>query len=168
VHTLVRISRTALRLALLLLAQTSGQAQAAGLQAGATVPPVVWLSVSPLNFGEIGTGVYEATAQITVRASKDITFRIALDGGQHPSSGLRSLRRLRGSDSLTYELWQDAGRSLPWGDAGLAGSYPNGTALPAIGTGTPQRFTVYGRLYSIEGMPAPGLYADTVTVTVHY
>lgn len=165
-HTQVRIF--ALSLALLLLAQVSSQAQAAGLQAGAAVPAAVWLSVSPMNFGEIGTGVYEATASITVRASKGITFRIALDGGQHPSAGLRALRRLRGSDSLTYELWQDAGRSLPWGDAGFAGSYPNGNPLPAIGTGTPQRFTVYGHLYSIEGMPAPGLYADTVTVTVHY
>jgi spore coat protein U-like protein len=157
-----------LGLAQLLLAPAAVQAQAAGLQAGAVVPPVVGLSVSPMNFGEIGTGIYEATAQITVRASKDIAYRIALDGGQHPAAGLRSLRRQNGTDSLRYELWQDAGRSLPWGDAGFAGSYSSGNPLASIGTGTPQRFTVYGRLYSIEGMPAPGYYADTVTVTVHY
>ena len=62
--------------------------------------------------------------------------------------------------TLTYGLFQDNARSLPWGDT-LATS-PAGT-----GAGNTQIFTVFGRIFAGQS-PQVGIYADNVVVTIHY
>jgi spore coat protein U-like protein len=67
-----------------------------------------------------------------------------------------------GSDTLSYSLYQDAGRTTLWGD-GSAGT----SARSSTGTGTAQTFTVYGRVPSNATAPV-GSYTDTITVTATY
>jgi spore coat protein U-like protein len=152
-----------------LAAAVRGGAQGSSLSATATVAASAQLSVSPLRFGRIGApGLYEATTLIVVRAAKGVAYSITLDAGQNGSAGGRRLRLQGGPDTLSYDLWKDPARTLPWGDGDFAGTYPGGGSLSAVGTGRHQEFPVYGRLYAMEEMAAPGRYADVVTVTIHY
>ena len=65
------------------------------------------------------------------------------------------------SEQITYGLYQDSGRTQPWGD-----SVGTNTAA-GTGSGLTQTFTVYGRVPA-QNTPSPGTYADTVVVTVSY
>ena len=64
------------------------------------------------------------------------------------------------SDQVTYGLYHDAARSLPRGMAGTDAAF-------GVGDATVQNLAVYGRIPA-QSMPSPGLYADTVVVTVSY
>lgn len=72
-------------------------------------------------------------------------------------------RRMQSGPSLLrYQLYQDAGRNTVWGDGA------NGAAAMSVtATGAVQVLPVYARLFAQTGME-PGLYTDTVAVTVTY
>lgn len=61
---------------------------------------------------------------------------------------------------VAYNLYQNSGRSLPWGDGDATGSVLSGT-----GTGNNEEVIVYGRVPS-QTTPSPGTYTDTVQVTI--
>jgi len=66
------------------------------------------------------------------------------------------------TDYLTYELYQETGRTTVWGTTG--------TALLSIGAApskAARTFTVYGRIPSGQDLPA-GSYTDTVQATVNF
>ncbi len=66
------------------------------------------------------------------------------------------------TDYLSYELYQDTGRTTVWGNSG--------TALFSAGSApskAPRTFTVYGRIPAAQDVPA-GAYADTVIATVNF
>ena len=67
-----------------------------------------------------------------------------------------------GGQYITYGLYKDAARSQRWGQAG--GEPVTGTGA---GVSVPQPLTVYGRVPA-QAVPAPGNYADTVTITLTY
>jgi spore coat protein U-like protein len=165
-----RLSTPVLLAAVLVMcAAGRGWPQSSSLSADATVVASAQLSVSAMRFGRIGApGLYEAAALITVRAAKGVGYSITLDAGQNGGPQGRRLRLQGGQDTFSYELWKDPARTLVWGDGDFAGTYPGGSSLPAVGTGRHQEFTVYGRLYAMEEMSAPGRYGDVVTVTIHY
>ena len=91
--------------------------------------------------------------------------RLRCDGAFPVSVGLASAsggsgRVLRsGADELSYELYADPARSLPWGD---------GTAAPARSASGPEAdLTVYGRI--MPGQNArDGSYSDSVTVILAF
>jgi len=65
------------------------------------------------------------------------------------------------SANLTYGLYRDAARTLPWGST-VGTNTTSGT-----GTGVTQTQTVYGRA-AAQTTPPPGTYSDSVVVTVGY
>jgi spore coat protein U-like protein len=66
------------------------------------------------------------------------------------------------STFLTYELYQDSGRTIRWGNTAADG-YDGGVAPSR----DPRPFTVYGRVAGGQDV-AEGAFQDTVVVTVNF
>lgn len=67
---------------------------------------------------------------------------------------------VRPNGSITYGLYTDAARTIPWGSAA-------GQTISGTGNGSARSLTVYGRVPA-QTTPMTGLYSDTVVVTVNY
>ena len=96
-----------------------------------------------------------------------IPFRIDLGRGGAASYAPRRLSS--GMNTLSYNLYADAGRTSVWGD-GTGGSVAveSSVLLDVLGWAPTQSFTVYGRIGAGQTGAVPGSYADTVSVTVTY
>jgi len=129
----------------------------------ATVSPNCLVTAGDLNFGSVGllnTNI-DASSQISVTCTAMSDYNIGLDHGLHGSGpGDRVMEDIAGN-RIHYELFQNAGRTLVWGT--LAG----GAAQASSGSGTTQMFSVFGRVPP-QTTPPPGLYSDTIVVTVTY
>lgn len=138
----------------------------ANLGVSATVVNNCTISTTALAFGSYDPVVAHAstdldgTGTVTVACTKGATSTIGLGLGSNASGSTR--RMTDGSNYLTYELYQDAGRTTVWGDAG-AGLYSPGAAPSKAA----RNFTVYGRVASNQDIPA-GSYNDTVVATVNF
>lgn len=127
----------------------------------ANVVPSCELLVSPLAFGIISSSIQQpkdASSSITVRCTSDTNYTVSLGGGQSGDTANRILRN--GTETLSYGLFRDPGRSAPWGDTA-------GTRAAGYGTGTDNVFTVYGRIPAGQNAYV-GVYTDNVVVTVNY
>lgn len=122
-----------------------------------------------MNFGDtVGllTSEVTATSTITVNCSENATYDIGIDAGANESStGDTNTRRMLMSDGngdhyVTYDLLQPDGISH-WGDTISTDTYSS------TGTGSPQAFTVNGKV-GVQSTPPAGYYSDTVQVTVTY
>ena len=66
-----------------------------------------------------------------------------------------------GADTLRYDLFQDAGRTIHWGDR-------SGTdTRDVLTTGAPQTVNVYGQIPAGQRV-RDGTYSDMITVTVTF
>lgn len=74
-----------------------------------------------------------------------------------PTPTARSMARVGGGASLSYGLYNEAGHTTGFGNAG-----------PIAGTGSAQSYTVFGRIPAGQTTAIVGDYADSVTVTVTY
>ena len=135
----------------------------ASFTTNATVPNNCLVSAQNVNFGTIGVlnANIDATGQLTVTCTPTTSYTVALNGGT-TGSPPASRKMSKGSEAVTYGLYKDAARSQVWGDAGTPGS-----TVPGTGTGLAQNLAVYGRVLP-QGTPSPGVYSDTVVVTVTY
>lgn len=127
----------------------------------ADVVPSCELVVSPMAFGIISSSIQQpkdASSSITVRCTSDTNYTVSLGSGQSGDTANRILRN--GTETLSYGLYRDAGRSAPWGDTA-------GTRAAGTGTGTDNVFTVYGRIPAGQNAYV-GVYTDNVVVTVNY
>lgn len=93
-----------------------------------------------------------------LKCSQGTAYSVALDSGQNANGSER--RMGNGGEYVSYQLYQDAGRSQAWGNGSNGG-----TVLAGIGTGNNEELVVYGRVPA-QATPAAGTYADTVQVTV--
>lgn len=109
------------------------------------------LFVDAESVGSAGTGSIELTCNTS------LAYSVALDDGSNPQAGQRRVSR-GGLDFVNYELYQDAARSVRWGE---------GSQSQALtGTGSAQPLTIYGRLLAGQTTPAAGNYLDTVRMTI--
>lgn len=134
----------------------------------ATVEPFCLVAVTNVSFGSSdGTTVKFANGGISVACQSGIHYSVALNGGLNPIPGVpvRSLRKSGTQTYLGYELYKDSGRSAIWGDSG---TYPAGTALSNISSGTGNTHVVYGKLNTFSTNVTLGGYSDIVNVTVTY
>ena len=168
-----RLLHPARALAVVALATGLATAQAgsatASFQVNATVLGACTVAGSLMNFGSAIDPIaaalpLDATATLTVVCTNTTAYTLALDAGTNAGGaanfGTRSVRN--GASTLGYQLYLNAGRTTVWGD-GTGGS----STVAGTGTGASQLVTVYGRLPSLTSA-IPGLYADTVTVTITY
>lgn len=138
-------------------------------QVNATISSSCTVTGSNLNFGSaidpLAVGVpLDATSTLTVSCSNSTPYAVSLNAGANAGGATNFTSRAMksGSDTLSYQLYLDSGRSTVWGDGTASSSSKSGT-----GTGSTQSIPVYGRIPSLANV-VPGSYTDTVTVTVSY
>src|SRR6478752_1824635 len=101
-------------------------------------------SASTLNFGTQGvlsTNV-DQTSTLQVTCTNTTPYNIGLDAGTGSGATVATRKLTSGGATVNY-------------------------TLAGTGNGTGQNYTVYGRIPT-QSTPAPGNYADTITVTVTY
>ncbi|WP_296271801.1 Csu type fimbrial protein [Pseudomonas sp. UBA6323] len=113
------------------------------------------------------SGYRQHTGQRLHRAavSPGTAVILSLNAGLNASSVGGGRYLARGAERLRYQLYQDAARSVIWGNGSNGGTRMS-INFPA--GGATQTFTVYARLFSVSPMPSAGIYTDTITVTVSY
>jgi spore coat protein U-like protein len=138
-------------------------------QVTANVVSACAVSASVLNFGSsidplsAGTPL-DGSSTISVQCTNTTPYAVALNaGGNAGGASNFTARAMRnGSNSMGYQLYIDSARSTVWGDGTASSSTVSGT-----GSGSTQSLSLYGRVPSLAGA-VPGLYSDTVTVTITY
>ena len=139
----------------------------ANLGVSATVTSNCTISTTALAFGSYDPVVANAssnldgTGTVIVACTKGATATIGLGLGGNASG---SVRRMGDgvANYLTYELYQDSGRTNVWNDSGIGLLSPSAAPSKA-----PRNFTVYGRVTGNQDVPA-GNYNDTVVATVNF
>ena len=88
---------------------------------------------------------------------------LSLDAGTGPggSTSRRRMDQEAGRDRLDYDLFQDPGRTVHWGDRS------GRDTLEVQTTGAPMTLPVYGQIPGGQRVRA-GTYSDTITVRVLY
>ncbi len=145
----------------------SGANQTASLTVSATVTNNCTISTAALTFAPYDPVVANAssnldgTGRVSVACTKGASPTIGLGTGSAASGSARRLSDGSGN-FLSYELYQDSGRSVSWANSGA------GIMTTTAATSKAARdFTVYGRIAGNQDVPA-GSYADTVVATVNF
>jgi spore coat protein U-like protein len=118
-------------------------------------------TTATLNFGT--AGVLGGAGGSNVQCTNSTTYDIWLDAGT-TTGGVVSQRLLNNgstSETIKYNLYTNAGRSVIWGNT------VSTDTVHATGNGAQQTYTIYGRVPG-QNTPTPGTYTDTITVTVTY
>jgi len=169
----------ALTTGLVLAATTEAftQTKMASMNITATILAQCSVSTTPMDFGNLSPTLdTSTTSTITVNCSNGVPYRIDIDAGTnyYTSSGMaRYLKEgtlpADSTNTVAYRLFQEVTHNTLWGDEGV--TFCPACTTPAIGksgtgTGAAQIHTVFGM--ANIGVNGPGLYSDTVTVTVNY
>ncbi len=141
-----------------------------------TVPPAQ-AALCFVQTQAVGFGAYDVFAPAPVDTvgsvvvscqaafNESVAYAIRLSPG---GSGSAAARVMRSPDGwgLAYNLYGDAARSLVWGDgSGGTQVLRDGFAVP--GLQEQRRYPIYGRMPARQNVP-PGLYTDTLVVSVDY
>jgi len=142
---------------------TGGRTATTSTSATATVINSCNVSATSVNFGSSGvlTSNKDATGTLTIQCSSTLPYTVSLDGGNSGASDPTQRKMAFGANTVTYGLYRDAARTLPWG-ATIGVNTASGT-----GSGLAQNLTVYGRI-APQTTPQPASYSDTIIVTVGY
>jgi len=153
----------------------SGAHGAAGATANATIMVSVTVessctvSANPLGFGSYqpGHGAVSGRTTLAVLCSKGAPFVVALDAGTAGSIAQR--RMILGTAGLQYNLYTTPAHTTVWGDGTQGSATVSGIGRGLMASAAINE-TVYGRLPDAPANSglAPGLYTDTITVTITY
>ena len=171
-HSKVRVLIGSLGAALLLVAadDSSGATATTSIMVSVTLASTCTVSANPLSFGtyQPGQGSASASTTLAVRCTRGAPFSVALNAGIGGGSVSQRLMSM-GAARLQYNLYTTAAHTTVWGD---------GTQSTATVSGVGRGFTsaaaitqtVYGQVPDSPANVdlAPGLYSDTITVTVTY
>ncbi len=145
--------------ALTLLGPAHAATATGTLNVDAVVLNTCAVATTPVTFTNVGLTQATGNGTVTVTCTNTSAFTVALDGGSNADISARTLTSiLDPSDTFTYQLYTASDLSTVWGDGS--------TGSTVAGTGPLEILTVYGATTSSPA--APGVFADTVTVTVTY
>ena len=145
------------------------------LTANFVVPSLCQLnSTSTVDFGninDIGTTKRDYTAQGAVNSTCNYgtPYSIYLGDGNNRIAG--SFRRMTNSNNefIPYQLYKDSNYSTVWDATGGVTSVGGAGGVSKTGTGSAQTTTVYGKIPQGTAIASrPGVYSDSVVVTVTY
>jgi len=120
-------------------------------------------SATTLNFGSVGVlaSNVDQSSTIQVTCTNTTPYNIGLDAGTGSGATVAVRKLTSGGATINYSLYTSNAYSTVWGTT-------VGTDTQAgTGNGSAQSYTVFGRIPP-QTSPAPGSYADTITVTVTY
>lgn len=125
------------------------------------------LGNSVLNFGQVSNFEAGASANssatsgsgaINILCNTGTPWKLTFDGGLNAFQSQRYLSGATG-ETVPYNLYADAAKT-----AVIA----NNGSVTGTGTGSPQAYTVYGAIPSGTALPSPGIYQDTVGMTISF
>ncbi len=122
------------------------------------------LNATDIDFGVDGAINVEDDAEgsIEVTCVSGASYDIELDYGVLPNGTIRQVTTGgSGTPGIDYYLYQDAGRTVAWGEEA------NGEEFQGTGTGAAQTIPVYGRLDRNDANEV-GTYTDLITVTLNF
>ncbi|MEB7640063.1 spore coat U domain-containing protein [Acinetobacter pittii] len=145
------------------------------LTANFVVPSLCQLnSTSTVDFGninDISTTSRDYTAQGAVNTTCNFgtPYSIYLGDGNNRIAG--GFRRMINSNNefIPYQLYKDSNYSTVWDDTGGVTNVGGTGGVSKTGTGSAQTTTVYGKIPQGTAIASrPGVYSDSVVVTVTY
>lgn len=166
-----RACLTVLGTGLLLLTAHDAAAGSADaiLRVSAIVDSACLVSANPLTFPTYtpGNGSVNAITTLSVRCSRNTQFTVAMDAGTGGTVAQRLMTQ--GAATLQYNLYTSAARTTVWGDGSLSSAVVSGVGKGLAGNEAITE-TVFGSLPDSPAnrQLAPGLYSDTVMITVAY
>jgi spore coat protein U-like protein len=119
-------------------------------------------SVSFGSYNVFGTSPTDSTGSVTLNCNGGAkNVLVEIDRGNGPAVSNRAMNRA--VELLYYNLYQNAARTIVWGD---------GAGAPAYSVGDPPNktdvtLTIHARIPAGQDVSA-GSYNDSVTVTVQY
>jgi spore coat protein U-like protein len=121
-------------------------------------------AVTNMSFGTQGvlSANVDSTSGFSVQCTLTTPYNIGLDAGTGVGATV-AVRKMTGPGGATvdYSLFRDAAHLLVWGNTiGV-------DTVPGVGTGLAIPYTVFGRVPP-QATPGPGLYTDTITITVTF
>ncbi|MEO6984443.1 MAG: spore coat U domain-containing protein [Paralcaligenes sp.] len=132
----------------------------------ATVDSRCYATTSTLDFGSVSslaTGQVTGQATINLQCTNGTTYKVGLDNGQNSTGGTnRSMANAVTGTLVRYDLYQDAARSVRWGNTNGVDTL-NGQS----GTGVSTPITVYGQAYP-NATATAGDYSDTIAIAVYF
>lgn len=129
-------------------------------QVTATVVASCAVSASDLAFGTYSSASHsDVNTTVDVTCTNGTTYDVALSDGGGAGATTAARKMTSASNTLTYSLYTNAGRTQVWGSSG--------NTVAGTGSGSSQSLTVYGRVPSGQN-PQAGSYSDTIVVTVTY
>ena len=161
-----RVALIAGGLALGLAAPAFAQTATANLAVSATVAKncsITTTAVAFPNYDPVVTHAstnLDSTGSVVVTCTKGAGTRIDLGLGGNASGSTR--RMAGGGDFLTYELYQESGRTIVWGSGTT-----NGMVIAVAPSKAARTFTVYGRVPAGQDVSAAS-YSDTVVATINF
>lgn len=122
------------------------------------------VSASDLDFGAYASNQnasVQGQTAIQLLCSGGTVAELGLDAGTGPggNTNRRRMEQDGGSDRLDYDLYQDPGRTMHWGDRSGVDT------LEVQATGAPQTVPIYGQIPGGQRV-RDGIYSDMITVRV--
>lgn len=160
-------SRLALACIVFSLAPSPAQAGTATttFPVSATVLSTCLIVALPLAFGNYdptSSSDLDASTSFTVLCTLGTSYTVGLNQGTASGATVTTRAMTNGGSTLNYALYQDVGRATNWGNS--AGVDTPSASVAGL---LPKLFNVYGRVPQGQNA-SPGLYQDTITITVNY
>ena len=138
----------------------------AGMPVRIEIVTACTVSASDLDFGAYASNSptpAQGQTSIQLRCGAGSVAELRLDAGTGlgGSTSRRKLVQDTGIDRLDYDLFQDPGRTMHWGDRSGVDT------LEVETTGAPQTVPVYGQIPARQRV-RDGTYSDVITVFVYF
>jgi len=154
----------ALAASLIVASTLHAASSTAPLEVSAEVASNCRIAISNLAFGKYdplaqhATTELDASAAVTMLCTRSSRASINIDFGRNAVGASRGLAG--GTQHVSYQLYQDSGRTREWGRG-------DGLQFVSQGIHKPQELTLYGRIPPGQEV-ASGVYTDVVTATVDF
>ena len=145
-----------------ILPNIASAAISAPMEVMATVASTCSVETTAIDFGVYEGPEVNTTGTISVNCNAGVPYKVGLDAGLHFDTANRFMADNAGN-MLPYRL-EYAGAE--WGDENVTDTYP-ANSVAGTGAGAPTTYTVDALIWPDQPAP-PGVYTDTVTVTVAF
>lgn len=123
------------------------------------------VGTNAMDFGT--TGVIDAdinkTGRVDVSCTNGTSYNVALGQGLY-GTAVTDRKMKSGTTTVNYVLYRDSARQQNWG---VTTSGAGADVYTGTGNGSSQQIPVYGSVKAPQ-TPPPGIYTDTVAITVNY
>lgn len=140
------------------------------MQIQITITPDCVIDAQPVTFGTRAfVASFDAVTQfINIRCSKDQAYNVGISNGANYSGGSR--RMTRAGEYIAYDIFYPVGSASRWGPLDEAArTSAQATINPGLYTAdVDQSFQFEARIIPGQQTPSPGIYNDTLLVSVEF